>query len=484
MKKISDLVPINNEGIVEYLSEDSRDVRKNTLFFCLKGANFDGHKVVAEVIEKGANVIVHTDDLTDKKEDIVYYKVSDIEKEMARISAIFFDNPSHKMDLIGVTGTNGKTTVAWLLTDVLNHLTSCGYIGTIDIEYNDKVFKNLFTTPKPIELNYHLNEMVNDEVKNCALEISSHALTMKRTEYIKVKYAIMTNLTFEHINFHGSMEEYSKAKRLLFEQLSKDEYAILNIDDITYEAYLKHTNANVISYGINNKADIMAKNIEIYNDKTIFILVILDKEYVVKTNLVALFNVYNLLAVLAVLYLQGYSMDKVIPLLTDLRYPKGRMETINEGQDFDVIIDYAHTPDGFEKVFEYAKEMAKGDIIAVFGSAGGDRDKEKRPVLGEIANRYCDQIILTEEDIRDETTYDIAMEIKKGITIDNCLIIDKREDAIEYVIEHAKKDDMILILAKADDRYNIVNNVAVPFEGDINLTRRLLQERKNKNETK
>ncbi|MDF9867573.1 UDP-N-acetylmuramoyl-L-alanyl-D-glutamate--2,6-diaminopimelate ligase [Bacilli bacterium PM5-3] len=476
--KLNQLLDVDDNREVSYLSEDSRDVKKNTLFFCLKGAAFDTHSVVDEVIEKGANVIVHTDFL-EKKDGIFYYQTDDIEEVMAKVCANFFDEPSKKMNLVGITGTNGKTTSAWILKDILNKISSCGYIGTINIEYNEKVFKNLFTTPKPIELNYHLNEMVKDEIKYCALEVSSHALTLKRTEYLNFKYAIMTNLSFEHVNFHGSMSEYAKAKRMLFEQLSENSYAILNKDDETYDDYQKSSHAKVISYGINNDADVMAKDIIISNKNTKFILVIFDKEYKVETNLVALFNVYNLLSILCVLYLEGYDIEKILPLLKSITYPKGRMEAINENQNFDVIIDYAHTPDGFEKVFEYAKEMAKGRIIAVFGSAGGDRDKEKRPILGEIASNYCDEIILTEEDIRDETTQSIALEIKKGIKNDVFTkIIDKREDAIKYVIDNAKKDDMILILAKADDRYNIVQGKAIPYEGDINLTTRLLKERR------
>ena len=481
--KIKQLLNVDSDINIKYLSEDSRDIKENTMFFCLKGANFDGHKAIDEVIEKGATAIVHTDDVV-KREGIFYYKSNDIELDMAKVSANFYDNPSKKMNLVGVTGTNGKTTIAWILKDILNKINSCGYIGTIDIEYNNQVFKNLFTTPKPIELNYHLDQMIKVNVKNCALEVSSHALTLKRTAYQTIKYAIMSNLTYDHVNFHGSMEAYSDAKRLLFEQLEVDNYAILNIDDNTFEDYKNHTKAKVVSYGVKNKADIMAKDIVISDKNTKFTLIVFDKEYQIETNLVALFNVYNLLAVLAVLYLEGYEMSQILPLLKEITFPKGRMEAIDEGQDFTVIIDYAHTPDGFEKVFEYAKEMSKGRIVSVFGSAGGDRDKEKRPILGEIADKYSDVIILTEEDVRDETTQSIAEDIMLGIKGKDCLVIDRREDAVKYVLDNAKKDDMILILAKADDRYNVIGNEVMPYEGDINLTRRLLIERKEKNETK
>lgn len=476
-KRLNELYPCLSSKYVEYLSEDSRDIKENTLFFCLKGANFDAHNVVDDVIKKGATVIVHTDDIINKQDNIEYLKVIDIEDAMALISKNFYDDPTSKMNLIGVTGTNGKTTIAWLLYDLLNKVNKCGYIGTIDIEYNNKIFKNLFTTPKPIELNYHLNEMVRDNVNYCALEISSHALIQKRAAYTHLKYGIMSNLTFEHINFHGSMLEYGKAKRIMFEQLDKDSYAILNVDDETYLDYSKHTNAKVITYGINNDADFMAKDIQINVDCTKFIFVAQGIEYVIETNLVALFNVYNLLSALALICLEGYDINEIIPLLRDISYPQGRMESVNEGQDFDVIVDYAHTPDGFIKVFEYAKTIAKGKVIAMFGSAGGDRDREKRPVLGKIASDYCDVIILTQEDNREESVDKISREIKSGITINDVVMIDKREDAIQYALDIAEPNDMVLLLAKANDKYNVVGTEAIEYEGDIDLSKRLLKER-------
>ena len=479
-KKLNELLAVTSEIRVDYLSEDSHDIKENTLFFCLQGAYFDGHNAIEEVIAKGAKVIVHTDEVVVKKADVYYYQSTDIAKDMALISTRFYDNPSHKMNLIGITGTNGKTTIAWLLADILNRITTCGYIGTIDIEYNQQVFKNLYTTPKAIELNYHLHQMISQNINNCALEVSSHALALKRTDFLKFKYAVMTNLTFEHVNYHGSMQAYAQAKRSLFEQLTEDAYALLNIDDLTYNDYAQATKAKVLSYGINNSADIMARNIKIEKKQTTFELVIDHKTYQITTNLIALFNVYNLLPVLAILYLEGYDFQKILPILQNVTLPKGRMEIIDEGQDFDVIIDYAHTPDGFEQVFSYAKEMAKGAIISVFGSGGGDRDKEKRSVLGEIADKYSDQIILTEEDVRNETTKSIALEIAQGIKNHDYLIIDSRQEAITTVINKAKKDDMILILAKADDNYLIVGNEALPYEGDLKLTRRLLKERMKK----
>lgn len=340
-----------------------------------------------------------------------------------------------------------------------------------------QVYKNLFTTPKPIELNYHLNKMVQENVKNCALEISSHALVMKRTYDLSVKYAIMTNLTFEHVNFHGSMEEYQLAKRILFEQLTKEEYAILNIDDRTYHDYKTHTKAQVISYGLSKEADLYAKDLVLNEENSQFTLVYQDQEYLIKTNLVALFNIYNLLAVLAVLLNEGYQIKELSNLLTEIELPQGRMERFNFGNDFSVIVDYAHTPDGFEQVFKYATGIKNNKVIAIFGSAGGDRDKEKRPILGEIADKYVDEIILTQEDERNESVNDIALEIAKGIKNTKCCIIKERGLSIEQAIKQADKGDLILVLGKANDKYNVgLNNVVNDYEGDIDIVKRLRKE--------
>lgn len=484
-KTAKELLGLDSDIVIGYLSEDSRDIKPNTLFFCLKGATFDAHKVVADVIAKGATVIVHTDELDSKQEGIIYYKSKDIKADMALVATRYYNEPSHKMNLIGITGTNGKTTIAWLLYYLLNKLSKAGYIGTNGIIYNNQEYHNLFTTPKAIELNYHLAQMVEQDVKYCALEVSSHALAQERTAQLLFKYAIMTNLTFEHVNFHGSMANYQEAKRLLFEQIDNNAYAILNSDDSTCADYQRHTKAKVISYGIMNDADVKASNIQLSKDKTSFDLKFFDQEYSITTNLIAQFNVYNLIAALIVLKLEGYELETIIPYLSAIEYPQGRMEHIDYGQDFDVIVDFAHTPDGLEKVFEYAKAIAKGDIIAVFGSAGGNRDHEKRPVFGKIAARYAKKVILTQDDNREEDVMKINKEIAAGISGVEVIFDEDRLTSVENVIRNAKKDDMIVILGKGNDTYNVgARDILIPYEGDVNIVKRILEERGYQNEEK
>lgn len=483
--KLGDLVAGLGDVEITHLSENNHDIVPGTLFFCLKGAFFDAHSVVDEVIDAGAVAIVYTDELATKRPGIVYYRVEDILAEMASISTAFFHHPSESLRLIGVTGTNGKTTIAWVFRDLLDRLASCGYIGTIDIEYAGQTYKNHFTTPKPIELNYHLARMVEDGVDYCALEISSHALTLKRTLGMTFAYAIMTNLTFEHVNFHGSMEAYAQAKRLLFENLDSDAVAILNADDDTCADFAAHTSARVVTYGIHNPADVMARDIHIRPEGTSFTLSIFGREIPIQTNLVGEFNVSNLLPVLAVLDMEGYDPATIAELLATIVTPKGRMDRINEGQDFEVIVDYAHTPDGFDKVFQYAQQMATGPIVAVFGSAGGDRDREKRPVLGQIASRYADRIILTMEDPRTEKVCDINAAIRSGMEPGPDIVeIELREEAIEHALRTAEPGAMVLVLAKADDRYNVVGNEDMAYDGDLDVTRQVLRQMKAEREEK
>lgn len=474
-KKVSELLDVDSDLLVEYLSEDSKDIKDNTLFFALSGATFDAHNVIDDVIQKGARVIVHSKELANYNDEVVYYKSNNVNEVMARVATRFYDNPSYRFNLIGVTGTNGKTTTSWILFQILNKISKAGYIGTNGIEYNDKEFSSHYTTPKPIELNYHFDQMIKQGVKHCAMEVSSHALTLDRSKYLKFKYAIMTNLSFEHVNFHGSMEKYQEAKRVLFEDLDEDSYAILNRDDITYEDYASHTKAKVVSYGIENKADVWAKDLNLSNKGMSFNLVYENKEYPITSNLISKVNVYNLLAAIVVMIKMNINIDEIIELVKKINPPSGRMCVIDEGQDFEVIVDYAHTPDGFEKLYEYVKDQVKGNIISVFGSAGGDRDREKRPILGKIASAYSNHIILTQEDNRSESVHDISMAIAAGIDSEY-EIIEDRQQAITKALKIAKADDLVLILAKANEKYQHVGNQTLDYEGDIDLTIRLIKE--------
>ncbi len=439
---------------IRHLMTDSRLFRKDAVFYCLKGMVHDGHLFIDEAIAHGATVIVHSDPLEKTYENITYIKVNDVLDELNRSADIFFKHPSKKLTLFGVTGTNGKSTIAKTLKAILNHEISSGYSGTISIEYGSIIEKPEFTTPETIPLLEMLNRMQKAAVQAVSLEVSSQALDQGRVDALRFDVAIFSNLTHDHLDYHGSFENYYLAKKHLFDLMKDKGIAIINIDDpYGLRLYQEHTGKK-ISYSTQKKADYYATDIVLSAQKTKFVLHVNDQAYPLETNFVSDFNLSNLLAVIAALDLTHMPLERIIPHLNHLPQVDGRMQVIDEGQLFNVIIDYAHTPDGFEKIYQFAKSITPQDkkIISVFGAAG-KRDTKKRPVLGEISDRYCKNIILTEEDPRTENALDIAKSIASGIKENNYVIILDRYAAIRQAIELANEQDTVLILAKGNEQY-------------------------------
>lgn len=483
--KKKDLATLINDAPsmeIKNLFTDSRKKVDQGIFFCVKGILNDGHKFVDMAIKNGAVCIVHSDDLSSYKDTIVYHRVNDVNSELNRIASEFYDDPSSKLDVFAVTGTNGKTTVTSLIQNILNTKVNTGYIGTINIAYNNKTIQAEYTTPDVIDLQRHMSNMVNDNVKALAIEVSSHSLIQKRVSALKYDYAIFTNLTHEHLDYHGTMESYFEAKALLFNTLTDQQTAVINVDDKYGQRLANSEIANIVTYGIDNPADYRAINTEYFIDKTTFTLVVADKEYEVVSNLVAKFNLANLLAAIATLNTYGMSIEEIIAVVKDMDQISGRVERV-DFENFQVIIDYAHTPDGFESLFKYAKAIVKDKkIISVFGSAG-ERDILKRKVLGEIANKYSDMIILTEDDPRNESVADISKQIAEGIT-NKYITIENRYDAIYQAIELANRDDIILVLGKGNDQYMALASGKEPYMGDVNIVKEILSEYKEIEENK
>jgi UDP-N-acetylmuramoyl-L-alanyl-D-glutamate--2,6-diaminopimelate ligase len=441
---------------IDSLSVDSRVNSENALFFCLKGMVFDGHQFVEQAISNGAVAIVHSEPLDKVSDQVAYILVDDVLKTLNVIASRFYGNPSAALKVFSVTGTNGKSTSAKLLQYFISDMMPCGYIGTISTEYGNVKEQPFLTTPDVIPLHQTLRKMVDAKMKAVALEVSSHGLEQGRVLSVDFDTAIFTNLTHDHLDFHGNMENYFQAKKKLFTILKKTGLAVVNFDDPFGKRIIATFEGNLVTYGLDHQADFFADNIELYPDRTVFDLFIRNEKKTVKiqTNLVAIFNVYNLLGVIASLVSYGMDLARIVELCKSIPQVDGRMEVISEGQNFNVIVDYAHTPDGFEKIFTYARSItpAKKKVIVVFGSAG-QRDSKKRKVLGELADRYCDMIILTEEDNRSEKVLDICAEISKGISKNNYIIIEDRYDAIRQALEIACKNDTILILGKGDEPY-------------------------------
>lgn len=436
------------------LNVDSRKKRSQSIFFCIKGMKHDGHLHVDEAIANGAICVVYSEPIETFDSHVTYVKVVDVLTTYNEVAHIYYGKPSSSLLMIGITGTNGKSSIAKMCKNILDNFYPTGYIGTIAIEYSNVKLDSNLTTPDVDDIHGILHDMVEAGVKACALEVSSIGIEQRRIDSVDFDVAIFTNFTHDHLDYHGTMENYFEAKKRFFDILKPGSVAITNIDDPKGLAIVKDTKAKVFTVAINNKADFQAKDIQCLNNRTIFTLRCFDLEYRIETNLLAQFNIYNLLAVIAACYSQGYHIEQLLPYLKSFKQIEGRMERIEEGQPFNVIVDFAHTPDGLQQVMSYAETITpKGNrIIAVFSSAG-KRDYKKRPIFGKIADKYCDMIILTEDDPRDESVFDINQEIASGIVDTNYIIIESRYDAIRQAIELANPKDTILILGKADETF-------------------------------
>jgi len=462
---------------VKSLMPDSRKKRPDSIFFCVKGMMFDGHRFVEQAIQNGAIVIVHSEPLEHMHEDITYIKVRDVMEAYNHVADAFYGYPSHKLLMFGVTGTNGKSSIACLIRNILNKKSPTGYIGTIAIEYGNVKLPPLLTTPEVDDLHGILRDMVSAGIQNCALEVSSIGIEQGRVEAIDFDAAIFTNLTHDHLDYHGTMENYFAAKKKLFDHLKKDCVAITNVDDPYGLKMVADCPCRVVTYGIDHPADYQVIKYQLLADKTIMTLQCNGETYEIESNLVARFNIYNLLAAVTALNVKGIAIADMLDTIKHLDQIEGRMQRIDEGQPFHIIVDFAHTPDGIEQVCQYAAAITpKGKrIIAVTGSAG-KRDTSKRPVFGEILDKYCDMIVLTEDDPRNEKPVEIAKQIASGIKHTNYVIIEDRYDAIRQAIELAGVNDTIILLGKGDESFIYREFGREPYEGDDKIAREVLHK--------
>ncbi len=475
--KLNRLIDGAPEIEIEQLMTDSRKKGKNSLFFCIKGLMHDGHRFAKMAVSNGAVAIVHSDELASYDPHVTYIKVKNTVKALNMIASRFYGAPSESMKVYGVTGTNGKSSISKMIRDLTSHFEPCGYIGTIAIEYADIKLPPLLTTPDVIDLHRILADMKTSGMKACALEVSSIGLEQHRVDAVDFDVAIFTNFTHDHLDYHGTMENYFEAKKVLFDNLNETQVAIYNVDDPRGNDIVKDCKARCFSYGVANEADYRAKHIQILSDRTIFTLEVMRKEYRIESNLIAMFNIYNLLAAIAALHQSGHELEDIIAAVPSIGQIDGRMEKVEEGQPFNILVDFAHTPDGLKQIFEFAAKITPVDrrIIAVFGSAG-KRDTKKRPIFGQLADRYCDMIILTEDDPRGESPIEIAQDIASGIEKTNYIIIESRYDAIRQAIEMANVQDTILILGKGDEEFIYSEYGREPWLGDQNAAKEILHK--------
>lgn len=475
------IVSVNGNLEVDILSvcNDSRKVATGSLFIAVKGFASDGHDYIRTAIEKGAAAIMYDDPakVTDVPEDIALVQVESSRYALAIASANFYDNPSRKLTLVGITGTNGKTTTVTLLYRMFTSLGySCGLLSTIANYVGNKGSEAVNTTSDPLTINSLLNDMVNEGCEFCFMEVSSIGVEQERVSGLHFKAGIFSNLTHDHLDYHKTFAEYLRCKKLFFDNLPKDAYAITNTDDRNGMVMTQNTKAKVITYSLRSIADHCCKVIEQSFEG--MLLKMDGKE--VWTGLIGQHNAYNLLALYTTATTLGADPEETLVAISALKPAPGRLENIRGPKDTSVIIDYAHTPDAMENVLKTLREIAPGhELICVFG-CGGDRDKTKRPEMAQVAQKFADKIIVTSDNSRTEKTADIMADIKAGMDISGkakSLFIEDREQAIRTAIMIAGQGATILLAGKGHETYQIIGTEKLHFDEKeivMNITREMI----------
>ena len=455
---------------------DSRKIEKNTLFIAQKGLVFDGHKFIDSSINDGAIAIICEELPSKIIENITYIKVNDSNESLAIISSNFFDNPSEKLKLIGVTGTNGKTTIATLLFELFNKANfKVGLLSTIKIMVDDVELPATHTTPDSITINKVLNQMVLSGVEFCFMEVSSHGIHQKRTAGLDFEGGIFTNLTHDHLDYHKTFAEYRDIKKSFFDQLPKSSFALVNIDDKNGEVMLQNTLANKYTYALKTIADYKVKVLENQFDG---LLLSVDNQEL-WTKLIGNFNAYNILAIYATADILGLEKLETLRIISELNNVEGRFQHAISKSGVNSIVDYAHTPDALKNVLETINEIRTHNeqVITVVG-CGGDRDKMKRPKIGHIASALSNQVVFTSDNPRSENPETIIKDVEAGVQPENykkTISITDRKQAIKAACKLANQDDIILIAGKGHETYQIIGDVRSDFD-DFKIVNELLNE--------
>lgn len=455
---------------VKGISLHAGQVEEGYIFFAIVGTQRDGHDFIDEAIKRGASVIVHSKDVK-KRAGVFYIKVDDVVESMNQMIKKFFLNPSENMYVIGITGTNGKTSTAQIIYQLSRDFEKSAYLGTLGAEFGNVKVKTKLTTLDAISLNEIVSEMRDESVEMLAMEVSSHGLSFRRVDSIDVDLAIFTNLTQDHLDYYKTMENYKKSKVRLFE----GKLGLINIDDEHYEDFEKACH-KAYTYGKNKRADYRIKDVRISSEGSHFTLEYQSKTYPIHTKLRAEYNIYNLVAAIGALHIKGRDLEDILMQIEKVKTIEGRMDFVKNQRGLNIFIDYAHTPDGLDKVLSYVRDITPRDkeLIAVFGSAG-QRDALKRPIMGQVADKYCNKIILTEEDSRDEDIYKIMKEIEEGIEVAEVISEPDRYLAIKTAIKEAQEGDTIIILGKGSEQSIEIKNRDLLWLGDENAVKDILK---------
>lgn len=440
---------------------DSRFVKPGNLFLPIRGKNFEGDEFFIDAITKGAVAIVYDKAIHNLTIPVII--VDNLEKELFRLIDLIYEKPYNELTMIGVTGTDGKTSVSTLTSYLLNHLSRCANIGTNGIIYDKEIIDNVFTTPILTQNYSLLREFSNLGISYVSMEVSSQGIANKRIEGILYDYAIFTNLSHEHLDTHKTMHNYFLTKLKLFKQLKKQGIMLVNKDDYYAKFFEKYS--NVIYYSLFSPSDYQAIHIRYYQNHTVFDLK--AKDFVLenlRVNRTEEYNIYNILPAIIIALKEGLDVNLLYELLLDLPIIPGRLEKVPVKYPFDVYIDFAHTPNALKNVLSALRKKAKRNIILVCGAAG-NKDKTKRPLMGNVATEYADYTIFTSEDPRLEDPNDIIKEMTKMIDLENpnYKIIINRQDALSYAFKIAKKDDIILVTGKGRENFFEENNIIYPY---------------------
>lgn len=467
---------------------DSRQVKPGNLFIAIRGFTVDGHHYISQAIENGA-VAVLVEEQVQVPAYVTVILVPDTRRAMAIVADVYYGQPTHELKLIGITGTNGKTTTSTLLQRLfLDHGKKAGLIGTIAMRIGDREIPTKNTTPEVLELQKSFRWMRDEGCEYSVIEASSHALDLGRTRGCKFHIGVFTNLTQDHLDYHETMEQYREAKGLLFSQLGNEyasfpeeqSYAVLNADDPVSLYYAKITPAQVVTYGIDQQADVQASNIRITPKGTSFDLKTFHGDCTMNLQLMGKFNVSNALAVISVGLIEGLSLEQIKNSLEQVPGVNGRFEPVHVGQDFTVIVDYAHTPDSLENVLKTIRQFAQKRVITLVG-CGGDRDRTKRPLMAKIAADYSDLAVYTSDNPRTEQPEVILADMLTGVegvpAEKVCTIVDRAE-AIRYAIQHAEAGDVILIAGKGHETYQEIHGVRTDFDDRVIAKQVMLEELK------
>jgi len=455
---------------------DSKAVKKNFLFVAIKGNLQDGSCFIKEAIANGASYVIVQGKLQAVKVtgNVKFITVKDARKFLGLACAEFYHHPSKKVKVIGITGTNGKTTISYLIEAIARQAKyGCGVIGTISHRFKNKVFIAKNTTPGPRQLQELLSRMRDECIKYCAMEVSSHALDQERVEGIDFDCAIFSNLTLDHLDYHKNLENYFQAKAKLFRKLSSASVAIINNDDPIANRLKTVTCAKVITYGIKNKSNFMAKDIQYSIKGSQFVLVGRNVKAKINSGLIGRHNIYNTLAAIAWGISENIAFKNIKSALEKFKNVPGRLEKVNNKKGYNVFVDYAHTPDALFNIITAIRPLVKKKFVVIFG-CGGQRDKLKRPLMGEVVTRLADYAIVTSDNPRSENALSIIRDICKGISKMNFCIIPDRLLAIKKGLSLIDKDDCLVIAGKGHENYQVLKN-KVQYFNDRKAVQKCLQ---------